>query len=457
MNITPDPRYLTALVNQNLSWREALGELMDNSFDARATRVEIDFASKTLTVRDDGDGSEDVAAMLTLGSHAGTAHTKLGRFGVGLKDAAVWLASSLDISTVRMGQLRVCKIDWDLLLRAATWDVPDPVMEPTQSVNGTTLTFRGVRRAHPPFESLIDALGFTFMPALRSGKQIVVRHGGRQTVCKPYELPPLESIVEDVFDVRGKSVRLRAGIVKSGSKNQHPGFIFVHAFRVIEESSLGANGYSTSQVTGIVELDRKWDLGKNKSKLTDVDAEALGEAIYARCREMLEKASQRARNIELDNLTGKAQALISDALSDVIARERRGRGTSKGTAAATASNLRRINVGMIQPGPRDLKHRSGGVSLDWNAYGDERLGEVDLTSRRITLNLDHPALDRMRQSDNPDGIAALALTVFCVQVFEREAQGKFAFARNHSDVMAALGPILAGWKPQSQHAKLSSR
>ncbi len=447
-DITPEPALLDSMVNQNLSWREALGELIDNSFDADATQVQIDFAKKNLTVRDNGNGSESIERMLTLGHHVRTPYTRLGRYGVGLKDAAIWLAAKMDIMTVHGAMRSSCMIDWDSLRRATRWVIPDPLMEPSESASGTTLVFSGTRRAHPR-EGLADSLGFIFMPALRSGRQIVLRYGARSIVCKAYELPPMEEVVEDGFFIGEKSVRLRAGIVKDGTKNKHPGFIFVHEFRVIEESSLGANGYSTSQITGIVELDRKWSLGKNKSKLTDGDADLLGEAIYSRCRQMLERASKRARNLELENLTSRAQSLIADSLSDVIAKEQRRRGYRRGTSKAAHTSILRINVGMIQPGTRDLRTSSGGVSLDWNAYGDDRLGEVDLTSRRITLNLDHPALDRMRQADNADGVAALALTMFCIQVFDSDVQSKFQFARDHNAIINALGPMLAGWKSQA--------
>lgn len=450
MNITPPPTYLNALTQQTLSWRDALGELIDNSLDVNATRIEIEFLGKTLTVKDDGEGCDDIARMLTLGYHVRGTHTKLGRYGVGLKDAAIWLAPRFDITTIHHGIRRDCTVDWDLLLRSATWDIEDPTTAPVKTQSGTVFVFRGLRKkAYPNFDALIENLGFVFMPALRSGKQIVFRYRGHQTVCTPYELPPLEHIVEDEFEVNGKVARLRAGVIKDGSTNKHPGFILIHYHRVIEETSVGANGYSTSQITGTVELDKKWDLGKNKSKLTDVDAEALGEAIYTRCREMLEYAAQRARNINLDNLTGKIQGLISDSLSEVTGKEQRHKGAGSGRVHPVSGPTQRTNVVKLQVGDKHLKSRSGSVSLDWNAYGDQRLGEVDLTARRITLNLDHPALVRMRLVDNADAIASLALTLFCVQVFSSNEESKFQFARDYSNIINALGPMLAGWKPDA--------
>jgi hypothetical protein len=128
MRLAPDPAYLYALVNQNLTWRDALSELVDNSFDAGATRVEVIFEGKTLRVRDDGEGVEDIGRMLTLGHHTRGARTRLGRYGVGLKDAAIWLAPSLDIHTIRglAGTVSQCVVNWDQLAKSLDWNLEDP-------------------------------------------------------------------------------------------------------------------------------------------------------------------------------------------------------------------------------------------------------------------------------------------------------------------------------------------
>lgn len=453
MKIPPDPDYIYAIKNQNMVWREALGELVDNGFDAGATRVSIEFVGKErLVVRDDGGGASDVGKMLTLGAHKRGSHTKLGRYGVGLKDAAIWLAKGLLIQTTRGGVLRSCRVDWDELAKTPDWEIPDPLEEPSPNLAGTELFFDGLRRSPPDYKALLDDLGFIFMPALRSGLQIIVRPSrGASVVVKPYELPPLEEVVEDDFQVHGKGVKLRAGIVRSGHKNRRPGFVFLHEFRVIFSGSLGAKDHGISQIAGIVELDRKWALSKNKSELTDTDREPLGEAIFERCRAMLEKAQERATDLELECLTTKAEALLSGSLRAVVGKEKRARRGEHGKSTPKNTEAKRVNVSRIQDGVKRLRAIASSVKLEWARMGNgDKLGEPYLDPPRIVLNRDHPLLEHFRVSENAEAVAVLALTLLAHKDFDREQGCRFPFARNYQSVPEALGPLLASWRCDEQ-------
>lgn len=91
MDITPHVDLLGALRQQNLQWKSLISELVDNSFDAGATRVEITYGpGKRLEIRDDGVGCKDISAMLTLGGRrqraAGGDRTSKKRAEKALKD-----------------------------------------------------------------------------------------------------------------------------------------------------------------------------------------------------------------------------------------------------------------------------------------------------------------------------------------------------------------------------------
>lgn len=53
IDFTPIPRSLESDRHTNLGWKDALGELIDNSFDAGALRVEVIFGTKSVEVVDD--------------------------------------------------------------------------------------------------------------------------------------------------------------------------------------------------------------------------------------------------------------------------------------------------------------------------------------------------------------------------------------------------------------------
>ncbi len=295
MNISPGPALLNSLRTQSLQWKTVLGELIDNSFDAGATRVEIVFGPKRqIEVKDNGLGCDDIEAMLTLGRHYRQPTTRLGRYGVGLKDAACWLWGVTNIVTIKKGVRRVCRVDWAKLASAAEWYVPDPEQEQARDEPGTCLVFRNIARNLPndPL-ALMRELSYTFTPGLLQGRQIVFRFPKKKPLtATPYALPPLDDVVQDEFLVNGRGVKIHVGIVKEGHPNEHPGFAFCHHHRVITTTALGCGGLSPARIAGQVWLDNSWSISRNKDELVDGQDE-LSEALFSRLRPMLEKHRSR--------------------------------------------------------------------------------------------------------------------------------------------------------------------
>ena len=92
MDLSPKTEILTALSQQNLKWEIVLAELVDNSLDAGASRVDIRLGpGKSLSIKDDGVGCKDIAVMVRPGDRQVHETTSLGRYGIGLKDAALFL------------------------------------------------------------------------------------------------------------------------------------------------------------------------------------------------------------------------------------------------------------------------------------------------------------------------------------------------------------------------------
>ena len=103
--IPPHPHMLLSKRNANLTYQLVLGELIDNSLDAGANRVQvtIDLQKKQIIVEDDGNGCDNLTAMVQLGSHYVQNTTSLGRYGVGLKDAWIWCGNVIEIDSVQDG------------------------------------------------------------------------------------------------------------------------------------------------------------------------------------------------------------------------------------------------------------------------------------------------------------------------------------------------------------------
>ncbi len=113
MNIQPKPAMLDSKRNANMGWPIALSELIDNAFDAGATNVSIRFGpGKRVSVTDNGCGCDSPESMLTLGDHYRRKSTRLGRYGVGAKDAALWLWGKWVIKTTVADTCLKFSIDW---------------------------------------------------------------------------------------------------------------------------------------------------------------------------------------------------------------------------------------------------------------------------------------------------------------------------------------------------------
>lgn len=449
MKLVPAPAYLEAMRRQGLSWRDLFGELIDNSFDARASRVGIELVPKTrrVVIDDDGDGCDDVERMLTIGDHLRQPGTRLGRYGVGLKDVGVTLWGEMTIDTTTGRKRQHCCVDWKRLKGTTDWDSADPVEMERDREHGTRIEFRRIDRDVPrSVEKLAADLGFVFAPALREGKQIVIDKGKKRVVCKPYQLPLLEDIVEEQFEVDGKWVRLRVGIVKDGEKNEKPGFIFYHEHRAIQNSALGSGdssvSYSVSRIAGEVELGPKWILSKNKTGIVEGQDE-LGAAIFARCRVIFEKAKLRTRELKLDGLSKEVQYMLDGMLKK--GKEKRGDGESNGTAKPRGTKRKRKKAKDIQAGDKVLEQMGGGgVKIDFGNMGGGRLGRAELDPPGVMLDRDNGYVARIVDEENTDATAMTAMVLLMHEAFRAENEGRLPFpgCREHNTALEALGTLM---------------
>jgi hypothetical protein len=109
VHLPPDPRVMDAM-GRNHSLQTALADLVDNSIDAGASHVLIQFIRsggklRSLHVMDNGKGMspEQIDTAMTIGGERTYGSSDLGHFGLGLKAASFSQARSLTVVSRKSG------------------------------------------------------------------------------------------------------------------------------------------------------------------------------------------------------------------------------------------------------------------------------------------------------------------------------------------------------------------
>lgn len=418
LNISPTTDSLNGKQAANITWATLLAEIIDNSIDAKASRVIVTFGTlkaKTLVVEDDGVGCGDVAVMLTEGKRHSHGIDSMGRYGLGLKNAAHCMWGQMDIKTRHEGIAHKICADWEQMKASGKWEIPAATKFPTNDPSGTILTFTRMRKEAPHgFGSLIDELRYIFTPGLLRGIQIqFILPRNKRELLKPYEWPQLEDTIEDTFTVDGKGVRLRGGIVKEGVPNKKPGFAYCHLHRIILPAcGIGAGEHSTRRISGQVWLDDKWRLTVHKDDFVWRDKIAI--EVERRMLPLLKKADTQAEDLASSAFDKKLNASLQGVMEGYAKSQRKARrdkGKKKGTQEGTCDGSKHTNATKTQPGDGLPPKRMGKISLRWIEM-DEGYGRIDGNKTTIWLNETHEHLKRLRRKENIDAILMLGFGLY---------------------------------------------
>lgn len=453
------PAILLSMKGRSQKWHIVLGELCDNSFDAGASRVEIAFGpQKTVQVIDDGCGCNNIEKMLTIGLHYKHPSTRLGRYGVGLKEAACWLWGEMILSTVYKNSLYKMAVDWNALSKQNNWNILAPKTFDSNGHIGTHLTFRNIIRGFPDYKYLQDELGWMFAPALWEGKQIVMKFSKKTAkTCAGWTLPPLTDIVQGEFNIKGKRVQLKAGIVAPDIENSRPGFNITHGHRIIMNSGWGAKGMNVLRICGIIELGPGWALGTNKNDIVDTDGEELEDAVYSLCKNILAKAGEQAEVIKNSELETK----ISQSLQSILLQRKKARRNSPknntGTVDPTDSGKKHRRSRKSQDGESILDRCNvGALRMQWLPFNDDRIGEVDLPGNVIYINSNHARMKYHRDANNTDALVDNCMTLLAFEVLDNPQRNNFPSMRAYDNFVDALSGILHSHQDTIEASKTSA-
>jgi len=388
IDITPKTHSLVSLRRQDMHPWLAVCELVDNSVDAQATTVIVNWdpAAKSLSVIDDGVGAPNPAALVTLGDHDSEGRPTSGRYGIGAKDAVLALGTAAEVSVVRNGLRRVVRADFDEIRQSGRWVAREDQHEASESdATGTMVKVIGVDRKIY-LMAIWDRLSKTFAPALRRGISILL-------ASQPVTPPPAVQVDErreGSGEFRGKQFAWWAGIKRDG-QNVSGGWRFAFKGRMLEENSCnrsyGTAGMDIHKFYGEITLiepdqpddEELWLVNKHKTSADEL--QDLCEDIFPSIRDLLERcAEEHSLTLEAAIADDIGRGL-TEALSEASrVREKRSipEEEQHGTVLPRNTGRRRTRAAKTQHGQGSISGRDplSGKKFSIHFADDETFGYV---------------------------------------------------------------------------------
>lgn len=163
--LPPNPaRLIEGLRDTGYDFNTALADIVDNSVDAEATKIDIRIEMDPdgdiiITVADNGCGMDEKTLLdgMTYGASGHIDPKRLGKFGLGLKTASTAFCRKLSVITRDTMDSQPLKAIWDLdhVVKASEWelliDEPDPfekglLEETAPSSSGTVVVWDKIDR-----------------------------------------------------------------------------------------------------------------------------------------------------------------------------------------------------------------------------------------------------------------------------------------------------------------------
>jgi hypothetical protein len=305
--------------------RVCIGELVDNAADAGARSITIDIERDTIVIEDNGAGfkgtpQEAVDRFLTYGESYGR-DGRLGRWGIGLKEGAAWIASRLEILSSGDGEhgIRIVA-DWDRMIRARSFECDKVESVPMRNI-GTYICLTGVRPKRVALNqkrALKIDLTRTYAPGLRHGLIALHYRDGpglpEQLVAAPRPaFRPGKTREFAGFLVR-REFRVFCGLLESRKDfHEHSGWHFCYGPRVLKSVTAKLSGFY-GEVILIEKKPRDWCLDRHKLDFEERE-ELMENPLFPEVEELLNDLARR-RSIELEQ-TAIVNANIAAAFAEL--------------------------------------------------------------------------------------------------------------------------------------------
>jgi hypothetical protein len=379
--------------------QNALLELIDNSVDEGATTINVIETEGDLIIEDNGQGFKDIGAALVIGRSA--KDKKIGRFGVGLKDACIRYSNT---TIIESNGLRVT-VPWKEMID----ETHDENIEDPQSIEVESMTRIILQDFRTRYSKAIEVkeIRRTYQPLIE-GEKLEISITGK--TLEPLPLPIFTEALhrEVIFD--GKKLVITGGIYASNdpARSDWKGYNPYYNGRLIGSGKITSSGTGDEGCTNFVFMVHllddlaPWGLATNKDEVSDLDA-LLDHLYHGYTREILERGAAQAMDIELKGIEDKVNAVLNTN-GNITRAARRPQGSSRKTEAKEGSPKRNTKTattsGVYMNGTGGKRGR---VRFVFSHLGGESMGEIQDNGKAglvITANLDNPFIAANKNNDS---------------------------------------------------------
>ena len=399
---------------------DGLSEFIDNSLDAGATKVRIDWKTKkSISICDNGAGCDNPDKLMGESSKSDDGSTT-GRYGVGMKQAAIGLAGGQDggldsqfvIETGGGFTPWVMSFNWSTQV---TFQFP---WEHTSStVKGTKIRISGdsVRRIGS-LTNLVKSLSRRYWDALHGGAEITVNGRDVPAPSMPSfdpSKPAVEgqSLVWD--DGSGRSVVVDAGVLYNQGEPMTGVIVLAGNRAIIESSPIGCGEYSSRGMFAIVRLKGRWRLHVNKVDLSEDHKNDLREALEPVLEPLLKTIVNQSRKIEDAEWSDRMLAALNPG--QVTGKEIRKHYKPSDTPGDRSdpppvpTGKKRVRVKVVKPGDGSARGRRANLlwSMDLLPGDDPNCFlKIDRSEKNISF---YECCDAAKEAWNKKGDEAISI------------------------------------------------
>ena len=327
VDITPDRSLIPKLGKGGYTLAQALGELVDNSLDARVVsnmlHVALELTDRRITVADDGSGmtAEQLAAAMRVAYRAPARKPTLGEFGIGMKAACMALGARFWIVTQPKDEGAAFRVDFDeeSWIREGDWQhFPIQQIDYTHQSQGTTIVIENPRlrtlRMRGP--EVREEFGVRYSPMLEK-KEVIIRVN--DALCQPYRWDLYENRRHQ-FDFKisnDATVGGWWGLLREGSLGKY-GFNLYHRGRLIRRhEKLGFTAHpDLAHLVGEIHMD---PVPVTFSKREFIETSPEFEEVIERLNEPLREAISAAKEFKLGQSAELPARFLSQIESNLVA------------------------------------------------------------------------------------------------------------------------------------------